>query len=325
MSIIRLKDTIYTDLLREYDEGSKPFYYTGFEALAEHYAVGLGHTTYVTGIPSHGKSTFVFETLINLTMLHGFKHVIFTPETGSPTRIAKELLQMKTMKHFDKFWQHNRMTKTDIDATLPWIDDNFIVINDGLYEVTDMTRMFLEARDKSSNKTAKFTFLIDPWNELNHDFAAFSGREDKYLENKLGYLRRFAREQNIHLFVVAHPSKMQKQREVVGGESIQFYDPPTAYDLSGGGAWYAKGETILSVYIPPAHIKTRDEEVNIIIHKAKPREAGKKGMVKLYFNTAKYRYFELNSGGEPEYANQLRTIRNQNNVQIQAKYGEDPF
>ena len=47
------------------------------------YTVKLGSTTYIAGAPASGKSEWWFEILINLSCLHGWNHVIFSPETGS--------------------------------------------------------------------------------------------------------------------------------------------------------------------------------------------------------------------------------------------------
>lgn len=303
----------YSLLKEVYDQhknGTPPFYSVGFKAVDAVYRVGLGHTTYITGIPSDGKSTMLFEWLLNLSERESFTHTIFTPETGDPTRIAIELLQMRLSKHFDKKWDYNRIEEKEIAFHLEWIGQHFNFISDGSYtveEILDFDKRYIEEQeriakqnDKEPNK--KHTLTIDPWNELSHDFTQFGAREDKYLENKLGLVRRYARKENIHVFLIAHPKGLFKEKITFNGQTLQFYNPPTAYDLSGGAAWFAKGETILCVYRPPAHISNEDNEVWVEVHKAKPREAGNKGRAILYYLWDKYRYVERDAAHDPHFA-----------------------
>ena len=46
------------------------------------YTVKLGCTTYIGAAPASGKTEFWFEILINLSCLHGWNHVIYSPEAG---------------------------------------------------------------------------------------------------------------------------------------------------------------------------------------------------------------------------------------------------
>jgi twinkle protein len=274
-----------------YKNGLTPGEYVGFENLAELYSVKLGCTTYIGGIPSHGKTEFLFEVLMNLACFKGWKHIIFSPETGTAASIFAELAHKYTMKPFDKRW-HFRMEENEAFKALAFLDEYFTIIepDEKGCTVDDIFKAVSEI------KKEKFinTVTIDPWNELNHNFSEYGGREDKYLENKLGKIRRMSRDLNIHSFIIAHPKGLRPNQQ-------GFFEMPTAYDLSGGGAWYAKAETIIAVWRPPAIDGTAKNEVVVEIQKAKPKEIGKKGQATLFFDLEKSRYYEK-IHGLPQYA-----------------------
>lgn len=255
--------------------------YVGFKNLSEFYNVKKGCTTYIGGIPSHGKTEFHLEILMSLTEHYGWKHAIFSPETGSPAEIVAELAHKHIGKSYTKgVYQMSQQEKYNADA---FLSDSFFIMTpeENKLTVDNLLEISLEIKKKHGLDS----FSIDPFNELIHDYSNSGGREDKYLENTLGKIRRFAREHNIHIFIIAHPRTLKP----VDG----IYQPPTAFELSGGAAWYAKAETIICVHRPT--IDTN--EVEIHIQKAKPKQIGKKGKVSLFWDWKKSRYYErLDSG-----------------------------
>jgi twinkle protein len=307
----------YTEL---YENGLTPGEWIGFESLAEYYSVKLGCTTYIGGIPSHGKSEFLFEILMNLSDYKGWKHLIFSPETGSAASIYSELAHKYMRKPFDKRF-YSRMEINDAYKALAFLHEHFIVIepDDKGCTVDDIYKIAAEIKKENFINTV----TIDPWNELNHDFGSYGGREDKYLENKLGKIRRMSRDLNIHSFIIAHPKGQRPNQQ-------GFYDMPTAYDLSGGGAWYAKAESIIAVWRPPFENGNGREknEVVIEIQKAKPKEIGKKGSATLFFDLEKSRYYEKIQGGI-QYAGAKGSLQKpiKPNVSFYEKLEEDglPF
>jgi len=66
------------------------------------YSIRLGSTTYLAGAPASGKSEFWFEMLINLSCLHGWKHVIYSPETGSHVDVYSEIMHKFVGKPYVK-------------------------------------------------------------------------------------------------------------------------------------------------------------------------------------------------------------------------------
>ena len=120
--------------------------------------------------------------------------------------------------------------------------------------------------------------IIDPWNELDHQFGKMS--ETQYISQSIGKIRRFARKHDVHVFLVAHPTKLRK-------DDSGKYPVPTPYDVSGSAHWYNKSDNAISTWREGYDSKVVD------IHIQKIRfqdQVGKPGMVSLTFDPVSKTY-----------------------------------
>lgn len=259
-----------------FKKGLDPGTPIGFKSLLPHWNAKRGCTTYIGGIPSHGKTEWHLEALMSLSEHFGWKHALFSPESGSPVEVIAELSHKYIGKSFNKgAFQMSEADKYKADA---FLSGHFFLLTPDENKLTVDELLDIASEIKKTHGLDSFS--IDPFNELNHDFSKFGGREDKYLENVLGKIRRFARAENVHVFIIAHPRTLKPQ----DGK----YLPPTAFELSGGAAWYAKAESILCVHRPDM----TSNRVEIHIQKAKPKQIGRKGSVILNWDWKKSRYYE---------------------------------
>jgi twinkle protein len=271
---------------------SSDCYSLGFPDLDPHYKVVLGATTYIAGIPSHGKTEWLFEMLIRLSEQYGFRHFLYSPESGTADEVYLEL----ACKYLRKVSRENAFNRIKIDEfrhAVAFINEHFIVRE--MEEKAPNPTELLDEVKELCRETKIHTFTIDPWNELLHNFSEHGGRQDVYLEVILGNVRRFSRQMNMHSFIIAHPKTLSKNSE---GK----YDPPTAFEFSGGATWYAKAESILCVYRPFEFSETLYEQtyVDIIVQKAKPKKVGRKGVFEIDYdyNTGRYK---SRHDSEPEF------------------------
>src|SRR5262249_54946759 len=58
-------------------QGEFETFSTGWPLLDRHMRLFRGELAVLTGIPSHGKSSFILNLLANLAKIHGFRSVIF--------------------------------------------------------------------------------------------------------------------------------------------------------------------------------------------------------------------------------------------------------
>ena len=144
--------------------------------------------------------------------------------------------------------------------------------------------------------------IIDPYNYIakSRDIS-----ETDWISDMLTKLRVFAQSHGIHLWFVAHPTKMMRDQN---GK----IPAPKGYDISGSAAWFAKADVGLTVHRPDPN-KT---ESQIHIWKCRFSWVGQQGQASLYFNPVTSTYtHELDDPfsdmPEPQYD--------------AAKYGETPF
>lgn len=271
----------------------------GFDGLDKFYKVVLGSTTYIGGQPSHGKTEWLLEVLVRLSQIHGFRHLIYSPETGNAEKIYLEI----TCKYLSKVYRENafnRITEIEFIKASAFVNEYFIVRD--MTDKTPTPSEFIKEIDSLVKEMNIQTISIDPWNEMLHHFGEAGSRQDLYLEVALTQIRKYARKNNLHFFVVTHPKTLIKNKS--GG-----YDAPTAYDLSGGATWFSKADSILCVYRPFEFSESNFERsfVSIIIQKAKPKEVGIKGEFEAVYDWNTGRYSERNR--EKSYEGQKLEIK----------------
>ena len=267
------------------------------------YTVKLGCTTYIGAAPASGKTEIWFEFLINLSCLHKWNHVIFSPETGSAAEIYAELCY----KYIGKPYVNgiNTMTQSEQVQAEMFIQQHFIVI-DPIDE--DLTlEKFYELVDEIERKHEIdiHTTTIDPWNELTEEYIHSDlGREDKYLSRILGIARKNARGKNRHNCIINH---VRDQAPIVK-DGHTFYPMPTARDFAGGQVWFRKGLTVLIPWRPPTGIMDNngnmyeENEVHLKVAKSKPKGVSKNGTYKMYLDLEKYQYYMIDNFGRKIYA-----------------------
>ncbi|MDE2106836.1 MAG: AAA family ATPase, partial [Patescibacteria group bacterium] len=127
-------------------------YDVGIPALADHFNLRQGDFSVVTGIPSHGKSTFINFVAYNMAKNHQWG-IAFASFEQPPQTEHRRVLRTLAKYH----------TK-DFDA---WIDKHFsfIVPQDDSDENIDLPWLF----DRMAAAVLRFNanlIIIDPWNEI---------------------------------------------------------------------------------------------------------------------------------------------------------------
>jgi len=282
--------------------------YCGFDCVDPYYTLKLGGTTYVYGTPTSGKTEYWLEVLLTLTELYGYKHVVYLPESGNREEVVAELISKYARKPFYKDYR-NHLTQDELDRYLPLLNEHFFII-DPKETALSIEEFFGQVDDIEKTLGIKIhTTVTDPWNELKHDYST-DGRQDLYIESRLGFIRNNAIVHNRHNCIITHSRDQHTVEGVdVNNKKIHYLPPPTAREIAGGQAWYRKAMMLLCVWRPPFNVINpdtgtpySDNEVHIIIQKFKPKGTGKKGTVKLYYDIHKNRYYERTESGSVRYS-----------------------
>lgn len=257
-----------------YDQGAVRGYTTGFMNLDKYYTVAPGRLTIVTGIPGHGKSEWLDAVQVNMIARHDWKFVVCSPENWPPEIHAQKYIEKIVSKPFAKSsWSSYRMERREIDIALSQIEKSVFFL---MPEKDDefLTVDYILERTRAAIKRHGINgLIIDPWNEMEH-MQEKGEREDLYISRTLSKLRRFARRYGIHIWLVAHPQKLQKDKDTGG------YKPPTMYEISGGAHWRNKADMGLCVHRP----NLKEDITEVYIQKVRFKYEGQIGVAKFTYS-----------------------------------------
>ena len=256
--------------LSDYPErGSLQVFSTGWQTLDTHLQLFTGEFMVVTGIPSHGKSTWVLNLMCNVAALYGWRTVIFSPEMPTVPHLRNKLRRItgRSNQDADRFI-NNHFCFIDADPTgrddedfdLDWIID----------KATDAV-----LRDGVS------CLVIDPWNEVEHAKRRDESMTD-YIGRGIRGLKRFARLYDVAVIVIAHPTKE------VGKDGKSR--PVTLYDIEGSAHWFNKCDHGVVIDRPNSYAN----ESVVRIAKVRFEETGEKGEVVMSYDRDSCRYTALN-------------------------------
>jgi len=281
---------------RLYENGMVKGVRTGWHCLNELISLTTGQWTVVTGIPGHGKSEWLDALMVNLAHAYGWTFAVFSPE-NQPLEMH---FQKLSEKYIGKpFFGNHRMDKKELAQSARWIDERFSFV---LPEAESMSvdSVLTLAKVAVARKGVKGV-VIDPWNELDHSRAA-NLTETEYISQSLSKIRRFARDNDVHVFLVAHPTKLKKEKNEQGE---MVYMPPTPYDISGSSHWRNKADNAITVYRPD--VTAKDSVVQIHIQKVRFKNNGKPGMAELKYEYITGRFLEKDAPS-PDYSDYTNNL-----------------
>lgn len=218
---------IYDDILDLYDNGLPDTLYPKHECFAnlkDIYSVMRGQLNVGTGVPSHGKSNFTDWYVLNLIKDYNLKGSWFSPEHTPMSLYHTNLSEKVTGLNF---WgkangkEVKRVSKEELKKYHDWANEKIY-----LTSCTDNNlptwSWLLETFKEQMYSYGIDIFVIDAFNKL----ILPKGNKIDAINTVLTKLTHFAQANNVLVFLVAHPTKMQKNEQGI-------YNIPTLYDVSG--------------------------------------------------------------------------------------------
>lgn len=248
-------------------------YDIGYDILGEAYKMRLGDFAVWTGVPSMGKTTVVQDVCCRVADMHRLK-IAWASFEQAPQRDHRRAFRCWFQGLPE--WKQSPEEHAAADA---WIDQQHVfLIPDEDEDVT--LEWLLEKMEIAVVRHDCRVIVIDPWNEMDHN-----RRRDETLTEYVGRaiktLKRFARAFQIHLIIVAHPTKSTKDADGV-------YRMPTLYDISDSAHWYNKCD--LGVIV---HRENKDS-TTVKVAKSRYHEIiGKPGAVLLQYCGDDRRFREI--------------------------------
>tara|TARA_R110001632_G_scaffold105752_1_gene215270 strand:+ start:2594 stop:4273 length:1680 start_codon:yes stop_codon:yes gene_type:complete len=268
---------------------------TGHATFDNLFSFTTSQLTVITGVPTHGKSNWLEHMCIKLAANNDWKFGVFSPE-HYPLQLHFSVLAEKFIgKSFRDLNKYERMSRDELNQAKKFISESFNWIRpEGDIFTIDA---ILESAAGLIKRHGIKGLIIDPYNKISAPFGSQS--ETQYINEFLTKLTIFKQKYDIHIFLVAHPRKMQKKDN-------GLYDVPTLYDIAGSANFYNQVDNGITVY--------RNFETglsHVYVQKVKFRHIGEIGEAVFNYNLQNGRYSEVG-----EHADNSPYIKNIKQLEI---------
>ena len=263
----------YADRLNDlYTKGTGKGFSTGYAAVDSIYTVAPGQLTVVTGYPSSGKSNFVDQLMVNLAKNSDWKFAVASFENQPEIHISR-MMEIYTGKRF--FDGVDKMTAQQKDDAFKFVMDHFLFIDSNGEEPNTLDSILERARIAVKRMGIR-GMVIDPYNYIELDRSTHT--ETEAISQMLTKIQKFCKAHEVHVWFVAHPSKIQRS----GVEQPR----PDGMSISGSMAWWAKTDCGLTVH-------RQKDCVEIAVWKCRYRWVGTQGETSLAYNKTSGTYMEM--------------------------------
>lgn len=268
----------------DFSEEIDDFYYNGLPKGAK---IGIpefdklvsfhkGYISVISGIPSHGKTSLLDYLIVRLNLLENWNGAFYSPE-NKPTKLHfSKLARLYTGKYWDG---NDRMSFEEMSDVKQYLNDKIWFIKPEkdftLDTILGSVKRLIALRGIDF-------FVIDAWNKLEHkdDSTNYIGRE-------LDKLADFCELNHVHCFLVAHPTKMRKEKDGIK------YEVPSLYDISGSANFYNKADLGICVYR-----NFQENTTSVIVQKVKFNHWGETGAIDLQYQMKSGRYKLFNKAAD---------------------------
>lgn len=238
-------------------------YDIGIARLGNHFKIRPCDLSVVTGIPSHGKTTFANEVAGRMALPlagsdeaesvrgllpfnghqlgfevpqdhgHGWSVAIASFEQQPQTALRRALQRFRGRVH------HTNLNADAERAIDEWIDRHFALMVPNEDEEVSIEWM-LERMATAFVQFGCKLAIVDPWNEMDHVRPQGMSLTE-YTGYAIKAFRRVAAKYQAHVMVLAHPTKMERRKD--GTLPV-----PDLYDVSDSAHWYNKPDAGITIY-----------------------------------------------------------------------------
>lgn len=271
-------DEIRADVIELWRSGGFPSgALTGWPSVDKFYTVGLGQWTLISGNPNSGKSEWLDALMVNLAKRGDWKFWIYSPENWPLALHHAKILEKYTGKPFNP-GPTSRMDEDDVDLGETWLKNKFYFCRPDRPDILSIIDESIEL--DSFAKQWKTGIVVDPWNQLEH-FRPQGFSETEYVSQILSTVIDRVRARGIHLWLVAHPAKLYRDRD---GK----YPVPTPRDTSGSAHFWNKADNCITIHRDQVE---GSQDVDVHVQKVRWKHIGHIGLATLIYDrvTGQYR------------------------------------
>lgn len=199
-----------------------------------HVGIVRGHTSIWTGFANHGKSLLLKQVATALAKNHGWVIAGAFMEDNYGVSFKGDILGAWSGYH------HSLATNEQRAEFKQFMRDQFFVIRAPEDEPVTLEFLFDLVETAVIRHGADF-IVIDPFTEIDLQLSRGENERD-VIGQALNAFNRVARRYNVHIAIVAHPTKPSEKNEKTA---------PKGYDISGSAHWKNKPYLGVSVHKDP--------------------------------------------------------------------------
>lgn len=251
---------------------------SGLPGMDDKYRVRRQDFSVWTGWPGSGKTTVFNHFAVLMAENWNWRTCFASFEQPPQTQHMWELRRLRLGK------RPKDMTREDVVRADEWIEKffRFVVPDEEKPPTLDFV---FEMFATSIVRYGADMLVVDPWNEVEHSRSGGQTMTE-YVGEAIRDMKRFARKWDVHLAVIAHPTKPKFQKT---GEKLP---EPMLDMISDSAHWWNKADVGVIT-----HQMTRVDGVpytQVRIAKSKVHEEiGVPGVVPMNLNVATGRYAEI--------------------------------
>lgn len=280
-------DNFMDELISIYDNGYPVGDSVGYPEFDDLLTWKRGQFVVVSGVPGSGKSTFVDQVCIRLALRKNWKFAMFSPENDNvlkSIRMAEQIVGKPIAGDIQR-----RMSKDIYMRALTYINRHFSFYDTANLDDFKIDNLLRIAKSLIRQKGVD-AIILDPFNYIEQD------SNNDIMNEKIGRMlvkmKKFALTNKVLVLLVAHPKKMQKNKN--NGQ----YEIPRLYDISGSHHFFNVTDNGFVVH--------RDFDtglVDVYVQKVKHYFMGKLGYATFDFDPQTGRYKEQTQYWENELEN----------------------
>jgi twinkle protein len=203
---------------------------TGWYDFDQFYTVPpIGQLNLITGTPNSGKSEWLDSLALNLAQKHNWKIFTYAPENyPADFHIIKLCEKMAGKPLWGNWTGYENITTKEYSQCREFIREHWDIVNchiDNANIDKILNTVFNECLLRKIDMA-----IIDPWNKVEHQVPKGVKKLD-YIAKQLVKIQMFARRQNMHWWIVAHPAKPTKLKDGT-------HSKVSLYDVSGSSDFY---------------------------------------------------------------------------------------
>lgn len=201
-----------------------------------------GRLIVITGIPSHGKTSWTRFVMVHTASQHSRRWCVFSPESQPWEEFVAQCAEAHMGKPFYPTGNIPSMTDEEIAEAEAFLRDRVTMLVSDAEDEAPTLDWLLERFRACVLRNGVTDCLIDPWNEVEQIRGDMS--ETDYIGRSLQRLKSFAFRHGCNVWIVAHPAKPAPTRP------NEKPAAPGPYAINGSSHWANKTDLGLTIHSP---------------------------------------------------------------------------